>query len=297
MFLFFAAAALAAPALNQAELAVIRAIPGLKWKAAIPARLAGKTREELRAMLMSPATLSRDNVPLPVEVDFKGELPASFNVYEQWPECAPADVWDQANCGSCWAFSATSAFADRRCIAGLDEKAVHYSEQDLVSCSKINMGCNGGWLPVTWNDLYKQGVTTEECLPYRSGVFGISYECPETCEDGSAIKRVTTPTMGKNYGTSAENIQAALVQQGSLQVAFTVYSDFMYYESGIYEHQYGYQEGGHAVELVGYGEEDGTPYWLIRNSWGPSWGENGYFRMIRGTNDCGIEEQAFAAEF
>ena len=69
-----------------------------------------------------------------------------------------------------------------------------------------------------------------------------------------------------------------------------MYSDFLYYESGIYQHMEGSAEGDHAVLLVGYDEVDGIPYWNVKNSWGSSWGENGFFRIIRGQNECGIEE-------
>ena len=67
----------------------------------------------------------------------------------------------------------------------------------------------------------------------------------------------------------------------------------MYYESGIYQHLKGFLEGGHAVLAVGYGIEDGIPFWNVKNSWGPSWGENGYFRIIRGQDECGIEDSCF----
>ena len=64
----------------------------------------------------------------------------------------------------------------------------------------------------------------------------------------------------------------------------------MVYESGIYHHVYGDSIGGHAVEIVGYGEENKIPYWIIKNSWGREWGENGYFKIVRSINECNIEE-------
>ena len=67
----------------------------------------------------------------------------------------------------------------------------------------------------------------------------------------------------------------------------------MYYESGIYQHVTGSVAGGHAVMLVGYGEEDGIPFWNVKNSWSNIFGENGYFRIIRGQNECGIEDQCY----
>ena len=70
----------------------------------------------------------------------------------------------------------------------------------------------------------------------------------------------------------------------------------MYYAGGIYQHETGDFLGGHGIIISGWGVEDGTPYWIIRNSWGPKWGENGYFRMIRGTNDCQLETVAACSE-
>ncbi|CAL6023473.1 Cathepsin_B [Hexamita inflata] len=81
--------------------------------------------------------------------------------------------------------------------------------------------------------------------------------------------------------------------QGSVQTGFAVYTDFGYYMKGIYQHKYGRQEGGHAVTFVGYGQENGVKYWVVRNSWGETWGENGYFRILRGVNECGIEDACY----
>jgi len=80
-------------------------------------------------------------------------------------------------------------------------------------------------------------------------------------------------------GVSA--IQGAIYSNGPIETGFTVYEDFMTYKSGIYHHITGSMLGGHAVKIVGWGTENDTPYWIIQNSWGTSWGEKGYFRMLR----------------
>lgn len=77
---------------------------------------------------------------------------------------------------------------------------------------------------------------------------------------------------------------------GPVETAFTVYSDFENYAGGIYHHVSGSAAGGHAVKFVGWGVDGGTKYWKVANSWNPYWGEEGYFRIVRGTNEGGIED-------
>jgi len=92
-----------------------------------------------------------------------------------------------------------------------------------------------------------------------------------------------------------EGIKQAIMAGGPMEVAFTVYSDFENYDSGIYHHVTGEPVGGHAVKMVGWGVEGGVKYWKIANSWNPYWAEKGYFRIKRGDNEGGIEDQAIAA--
>jgi len=81
---------------------------------------------------------------------------------------------------------------------------------------------------------------------------------------------------------------------GPVEGSFTVYEDFPTYKTGVYQHLTGGQLGGHAIRILGYGEEDGTKYWLVANSWNETWGDHGYFKILRGSNHCGIESGAAA---
>merc|ERR1711934_1223129 len=85
-------------------------------------------------------------------------------------------------------------------------------------------------------------------------------------------------------------IQKAIMAGGPVETAFTVYGDFANYASGIYHHVSGNVLGGHAVRIVGWGVDGGNKYWKVANSWNPYWGEKGYFRIKRGTGECGIED-------
>ena len=270
---------------SERMLEQLRNMPGMTWKAGIPKRFKGMSEEQVRAMLMKPGK----QVPDFAKTRLVGAAPSSFSWLDEKPECLK--VRDQASCGSCWAFSSVGPFSDNRCIDKKDSKRVQYSEQYMVSCDTGNMGCDGGYLMMDQKFLKKTGVPTAACVSYKSGSNGVTGKCPTACDDGSKIT-LTKSTGYENVCTNEESIKVALTE-GAVQTAFTVYSDFMYYESGIYQHKSGYMEGGHAVTFVGYGEEKGTKYWLVRNSWGESWGENGYFRILRGENECGIENDCY----
>lgn len=90
-----------------------------------------------------------------------------------------------------------------------------------------------------------------------------------------------------------------LLTGGPVQTMIVIYSEFSYYKGSVYKHTYGFVSIGlHALEMVGYGTtEDGTDYWTIKNSWGETWGENGYFRIVRGVNERRIEDSVYAAYF
>lgn len=85
-------------------------------------------------------------------------------------------------------------------------------------------------------------------------------------------------------------IMRAIMEGGPVETAFTVYSDFESYVSGIYHHLTGANVGGHAVKIVGWGIDGSNKYWKVANSWNPYWGEKGFFRIKKGVNECGVED-------
>jgi len=98
---------------------------------------------------------------------------------------------------------------------------------------------------------------------------------------------------GRFVSASGETqVQQMIMEGGPVETAFTVYTDFENYAGGIYKHTSGSMAGGHAVKIVGWGEESGTKYWKVANSWNPYWGEEGFFRIVRGDSqgNGGIEE-------
>jgi len=87
---------------------------------------------------------------------------------------------------------------------------------------------------------------------------------------------------------------ADVYKNGPVTAAFDVYEDFLTYTSGVYQHKTGEYLGGHAVKILGWGVDSGTPYWIIANSWNADWGNKGFFWMLRGKDECGIEDGVVA---
>lgn len=121
----------------------------------------------------------------------------------------------------------------------------------------------------------QSGVEADSDYPYTSGTDGQTGSCDKP-------KRQHAHYYCKNSkGYTTESAIMAALHEGPLETRFNVYQDFMSYKGGVYSHTTGGLAGGHAVKMIGYGTDNGTPYWLCANSWGPSWGEQGFFRISR----------------
>ncbi|XP_071520204.1 dipeptidyl peptidase 1-like [Panulirus ornatus] len=206
-------------------------------------------------------------------------------------------VRNQGNCGSCYAFASMGGLEARVRILTNNTQQPVFSPQDIVGCSKLSQGCEGGF-PFLIAGRYAQdvGVVLEECSPYEAR--------DDVCRTNPNCNRHFTAYyryVGGYYGScNEEEMKLALVKGGPLVVGLEVYSDFLHYKGGIYHHT-GLSDKfnpleltNHAVLLVGYGEDEetGEMFWTVKNSWGNDWGENGYFRIVRGNDECAIESMA-----
>merc|ERR1712038_690887 len=246
-------------------------------------------------------------------------IPAEFDPREEWSQCPSISmVWDQAGCGSCWAFGAVNAMSDRMCIHSPNNDQALVSPEHMLSCCYMcGFGCDGGYPTQAWNFWHSTGVvtgglygTTGTCQPYSlkpcehhvdgdRGPCGdeSTPNCHHTCADDYNVAFEEDKTHGKaaySIRRDEEKIQMELMTNGPVEVSFTVYEDFVNYKSGVYQHVNGHQLGGHAVRMLGWGEENGTPYWLVANSWNTDWGDKGTFKILRGHNECGIEGSVVA---
>lgn len=217
-------------------------------------------------------------------------LPDNFDSRTEFPGCVHA-IRDQQKCGSCWAFGASEALSDRFCIASSGSIDVVLSPEDMVTCDNGDMGCNGGWLFAAWDYLETTGVVTDSCAPYTSGT-GKEGKCLKSCTDGKTFKKYKCKSGSVVEATTPKQIKSNLQTAGPMETAFQVYEDFFQYKGGIYHYTSGMFAGGHAVKLIGWGVDKGVNYWILANSWGPVWGENGFFRVQQG--EVGIDDSVYA---
>eukprot|EP00163_Fabomonas_tropica_P003534 TRINITY_DN13034_c0_g1_i1.p1 TRINITY_DN13034_c0_g1~~TRINITY_DN13034_c0_g1_i1.p1 ORF type:complete len:323 (+),score=66.91 TRINITY_DN13034_c0_g1_i1:38-970(+) len=224
------------------------------------------------------------------------DLPSHFDARQAWPGCLPP-VLNQGQCGSCWSFGASEQLSAHFCIATKGAVNVTLSPQNLLSCERLNLGCTLGSLPA-WADnfLEKDGVVTLDCVPYTSGD-GQDQPCQKKCTDPSVpfVKYYASnhTHVGSFFEpTKAENLLAIkeALTHGPLTATFNVYGDFMDYNQGdIYEHKTGGYEGMHTVMVVGYGNRNGTDYYIVQNSWGADWAGDGFFLIRAGIDTCSFE--------
>ncbi|XP_022977015.1 low-temperature-induced cysteine proteinase-like [Cucurbita maxima] len=209
------------------------------------------------------------------------EVPDSIDWREKG---AVAPIKDQGSCGSCWAFSTIAAVEGINQIVTGDLVAL--SEQELVDCDiSYNEGCNGGLMDYAFEFIINNGgIDTEEDYPYKG------YD--STCIQSKKNARVVSID---DYEDVPVNNEKALQKAAAKQVVAVAIEgggrSFQLYRSGIFTGRCG-TDLDHGVNVVGYGSEGGVDYWIVRNSWGASWGESGYIRMQRNVASpkglCGI---------
>jgi len=219
----------------------------------------------------------------------------------------------QENCGSCYVFSMITSLESRlRVITNNKDKTI-FSRQFPISCNFYTEGCNGGYPILVAKFSSEFELIPESCFEYKPN----NSKCSDVCDFKKFQKKYFVTKyeyLGGFYGNTNEvEIMKEIRARGPIPGNMTVPWSFSYYKSGIYsqneiksnagnlskttmlDNHLSWSSVDHSILLVGYGEENGIKYWIGMNTWGKNWGENGFFRILRGENDCNIETMGDAA--
>uniref|UniRef100_A0A8C4TFV4 Tubulointerstitial nephritis antigen n=1 Tax=Erpetoichthys calabaricus TaxID=27687 RepID=A0A8C4TFV4_ERPCA len=238
-----------------------------------------------------------------MKADLSNGLPDFFTASYKWSNWIHGPL-DQGNCAASWAFSTASVAADRIAIHSQGRRTANLSPQNLISCNTKNQnGCHGGNVANAWWYLRKNGLVSTECYPFMNGH---SYEsscmmrseksnergkrhavtpCPSSALHSNEI-HLCTPAY--RISSNETEIMKEIMENGPVQAIMRVHEDFFLYKGGVYHHtsaaaKENRRQGTHAVKLI------------AANSWGTWWGEDGYFRILRGVNECDIEKLIIGA--
>jgi cathepsin X len=200
-------------------------------------------------------------------------------------------------CGACWAFAATSSVADRIKIqrkAAFPEVLI--APQPILSCYKVPnyiLGCQGGEAIAAYEFISQQGITDESCSAYQAKGYTNGLDCSdesfckncmpgEGCFEPAYYNKYYVTEYGPAHG---EQAMITALQDGPISCGVCSTANFFAnYTGGVYNNT-DFCEIDHDISVVGYGEENGTKFWKARNSWGTYWGEDGYFRVVRGAGN------------
>jgi C1A family cysteine protease len=247
------------------------------------------TWDEFRASHLSPSpvrSLPLNTVSLNLE-----DIPEEIDWVEKG---MVTPVKNQGQCGSCWAFSAVAAMETTYGLG--NKKPIDLSEQELVDCSKSygNEGCNGGLMDYAFKYVIdKKGIASDKDYPYKAR----DQQC------NTKPKKVPHTDFKEFVDVPENNTDELKAACATTAISVAIEADqyqFQFYSGGVFDDECG-TNLDHGVTLVGYGhdEESDKDFWKVKNSWGASWGESGYIRMIRkdGESDPGICGICMAASY
>ena len=257
---------------------------GSTWKQGACKFWEGQTLADAKR-LMSTSFASHSNLNK-CFVDSTEEIPESFDTREAFKECKLKVADQNKKCAASYATTIASTLAEKFCIESDEKKLTPLSAQELLSCDTANKGCRGGYVNNALEYIVMRGISTEECLPYK-GTFDA--RCSEMCAEPMKVRPESFCVL---FGDN--DIKREIMKNGPVVSSMEVYTDFLSYKSGVYSKGEDVPKfsGYHTIKIVGWGVEDGSEeepnkgskYWIIENSWGEDWGQNGYAKIAEGQN-------------
>ncbi|CAH8485966.1 unnamed protein product [Dicrocoelium dendriticum] len=210
------------------------------------------------------------------------ELPEALPSFDWREKGAVTPVEDQGSCGSCWAFSVAGNIEGQYYLNGGNLTSL--SKQQLIDCDQLDDGCASGYPFQTYGEVIRMGgMVSAVDYPYLGG----ESQCRLN------VSQILVKLGGALFLPTDEKYQAKYLQQhGPLSVGLDA-KLLQFYQNGIFNppaSRCSSYHLNHAVLTVGFGKEKGIPFWIVKNSWGSDWGEDGYFRIRRGRGTCGINQ-------
>jgi len=211
---------------------------------------------------------------------------------------AVTPVKDQGDCGSCWAFSATEEIESALFMKTGQLKQL--STQQVISCDKQDNGCDGGDTVTAYHYVKKAGgIDTASDYPDKSHTTGRTGKCSWDHKEAAHVSGFTYATKPCNSGSCRKQnekaLAAAMAKYGPVSICVNAGgSGWQLYTGGVYSHRCSAsaQDLDHCVQLVGFDSTAPEPYWIVRNSWATTWGEDGFMRLAMGKNLCGVADEA-----
>ena len=296
-----------------------------KWKATIYDDFNGKPYSSMRSLLgnvnsyfpgASENYIGSNFIELEIKMtstsksnnkmkQIKEDLPSSFNWANIEGVNFDSPVKKQGECGSCYTLALLSTFESRLRIKSNNRIKVNLSSSNVLGCSRTNQGCSGGYPFLVGKHGLEFGFVEESCQPYEED----DKTCKSLCYEEKTYKAKSYGYVGGYDGAcNEEEMMHEIYKNGPIVVAINATPELYYYKSGIFHSNTLKKEGeseknmraweytNHAVVAIGWGEEyiddKLEKYWILKNSWGDSWGEKGYFRLSRGVNMASVEAQA-----
>jgi len=245
------------------------------------------TTEEFKSTVLMAKVPPRQN---PRNGPYHHENFANFtapNSFTWWGKGVTTPVYNQGQCGSCWAFSATENVESQWALAG--HPLTSLSMQQVVSCDTTCYGCGGGWPYLAYAYIASAGgIDTYASYPYTSGG-GNTGSC---AFNPATVDAKLNPSNSWTYVTQSQNegeMVNYLVAHGPLSICVDA-EPWQYYTSGVLMASQCSTSIDHCVDAVGYNLGASTPYWIVRNSWGTDWGQSGFIWLQYGQDTCAMAQ-------